>query len=54
MKPIQPYQPGLPTNQQGQALQAMLAGRTLYGQNPMDEKRKHGLLLQFMLGKPSQ
>ena len=27
MNPIQPYQQGLPTNQQGMALQAMLAGR---------------------------
>lgn len=47
---MQPYQQGLPTNQQGHALQAMLAGRTLYGDNPMDAKRK-SVLAMLLLGQ---
>lgn len=47
---MQPYQQGLPTNRQGSALQAMLAGRTLYGQNPMDAQRQ-SVLTMLLLGQ---
>ena len=42
MRPIQPYQQGLPTTQPGMAMDAMQRGRTLYGQNPQDLARAMG------------
>lgn len=43
MNPSQPYQRGMPTWQPGGALAAMMAGRTLYGGNPMDVYRQGAL-----------
>lgn len=44
MRPIQPYQQGLPTNVPGPAQQAMQRGRTLYNQNPADMARAMGAI----------
>ena len=38
--PIQPYQRGLPTFTPGHALTNMIAGRTPYGYNPQDLRRR--------------
>jgi len=39
MRPIQPYQRGLPTFTPGHALTNMIAGRDMQGRNPQDLRR---------------
>lgn len=44
MRPVQPYQQGLPTNRPGPAMDAMQRGRSLYGTNPQDQARAMGAI----------